>query len=167
MKARISKVVLTANNKNKNKMKKMKKMKVRTKENKNSKYKFSLYHSKVILDCRIQLKLQKIANKINKEKKKTSKANKSTKGMNKSRTQNVKKDIIGNSIKKVKKMRKKTIRIAKNKNYMMNRDPNNSKIVMKTKKTSLSNKMKKSMQHDSALLSVSFIFIYFNVKFII
>ncbi len=34
--------------------------------------------------------------------------------MNKSRTQNVKKDITGNSIKKVKKMRNKTIKTVKN-----------------------------------------------------
>ncbi len=50
---------------------------------------------------------------------------------------------------------------------VLNRDCKNKKIVMKTKKTNLSNKMKKSMQHDFALLLVSFIFIYVNVKFII
>lgn len=68
----------------------MKKMNVKTKKNKNNRCKSNLYHSKVILDCRIQLKLQKITSKINK-KKETSIANKQTKGMNKSRTQNVKK----------------------------------------------------------------------------
>ena len=111
--ARINKVVLTANNKNNKYKNKMKKMNVKTKKNKNNRCKSNLYHSKAILDCRIQLKLQKITSKINK-KKETIKANKQTKGMNKSRTQNVKKDIIGNSIKKVKKMRNKTIKTVKN-----------------------------------------------------
>ncbi len=71
----INKVVLTANNKNNKYKNKMKKMNVKTKKNKNNRCKSNLYPSKVILDCRIQLKLQKITSNINK-KKETSIANK-------------------------------------------------------------------------------------------